>query len=212
MAGVQTCALPICTTSRVIISSVLTGGDAAVGRTDEHEADPADEASIDVQGILDRRRAHQFGEQNGDEEVEARLVLLSGGDAVLLPWTDDAKSFCANFDKRLSSGTAEEEDEDAGSIRRGLNQELQAGDFIILRTGAAGDILPQVADSIMTPTVAKITRAQQAEWKAALRSASYDDGPEILCIALKAAGATHASVSNLRNWVRERTIDRKSVV
>lgn len=170
------------------------------------EEDPDDESSIDAQAILNWRRANQYGEQGSDEEVEARMVMLSGGDAVILPWTDDAKSFCANFGRKFSGMTTDEDDEDSGSVRRTLNQELQAGDFIILRTGAAGDILPQVADSIMTEPVAREKRAQQGEWKGSLRSAWSEDGPEALSIAMKAAGATHASVSNIRNWIRERTI------
>ena len=172
----------------------------------EDEDDPTNDILIDVQAMLNRRRANQIPDPDHEEEVEARIALLAGGEAVLLPWTDDAKTFCANFDRKLSARSATEDDEEAGTIRRQLNQELQAGDFIILRTGSAGDILPQVADSIMGPLFAKAQRKQQKEWKMALRKAAGKVGTEDLCVLLRKAGATHASQTNLRNWMRERTI------
>ena len=40
----------------------------------------------------------------------------------------------------------------------------------------------------------------------ALRKISNKEGTEDLCVLLRRAGATHASPTNLRNWIRERTI------
>ena len=58
----------------------------------------------------------------------------------------------------------------------------------------------------MTEPIAKVKRAQQQEWKSALRKASHSARVEVFCQLLRNAGATHASPTNLRNWIRERTI------
>lgn len=176
---------------------------------DAQPIEPDDEAgdfTIDVDSILERRRARSIAVGDADdEEVEARLVLLAGGEAVLLPWTDDAKSFRADFRDQASQKAAEEEDEDAGRVRRHFNKELEVGDFIVLRTGSGGDLLPKVADGVMGAAAAT-HRLRQREWKLALRSEEHRHGGADLCARLRAMGATHASISNIHNWVRERTI------
>lgn len=159
---------------------------------------------VDVQEILrNRRQGSAAAALDADEEVEARMVILAGGHAVLLPWTDDATSFCADFGDGRTA--ADPEDEGGGIVRKQPNLGFEPGDFILLRTGAGGDILPQEADAIMG-TAASGYRARQHEWKHALRALDLRLGPSTLCERLRTAGASHASIANMRNWIRERTI------
>jgi len=179
----------------------------AVNEAEEPSPSENDEPAItpvDVQEILRNRRQRAGGEAYAvEEEMEARLVVLAGGHGVLLPWTDDASSFCADF----SGGriVVESEDEGGGVVRKEPNRDFEPGDFILLRTGAGGDILPQEADAIMGEASAG-HRQRQREWKQALRLLELRVGPAPLCDQLRSSGATHASVTNMRNWIRERTI------
>jgi hypothetical protein len=172
----------------------------------EDTADTAEDFGFDVQSILQQRRQH--GGAAGDpedEEVDAKIVLLGGGEAVMLPWTDDAKTYSADFGDVGPQVEADEDDEDAGQVRRVFNQEFETGDFIILRTGSGGDLLPKVADGVMG-TAAETHRLRQQEWKHALRDLERRHGSGAVCDRLRGNGANHASPSNLRNWIRARTI------
>lgn len=163
---------------------------------------------VDVDAILRGRRRQSSPTDAGDEEIEARLVLLAGGDAVLLPYTDDARSFSADVHERAANAVVDDddEDEDSASVRRVLNRQIEVGDFILFRTGGGGDLLPIVADSLMGPKLAAQRRADQQRWKDALRAYERAVGMDELCRQLAAAGALRANPTNVRNWMRDRNI------
>ncbi len=162
---------------------------------------------VDVQAIMRSRRTGSSPFDAYEEEIEARLILLAGGDAVLLPYTDDAKSFSADVDERaVNASDEDDEDEDSATVRRVLNKQIEVGDFILLRTGGGGDLLPVVADSLMGEKLAAHRRADQKRWKDALRAYERRFGMDELCRQLAAAGGLRANSTNVRNWMRERNL------
>lgn len=168
---------------------------------------PFELPAVDVQAIMRSRRSYSSPLDAYEEEIEARLILLAGGDAVLLPYTDDAKSFCADVDERaVNAADDDDEDEDSATVRRVLNKQIEVGDFILLRTGGGGDLLPVVADSLMGEKVAAQRRADQKRWKDALRANEQRFGMDELCRQLAAAGGLRANLTNVRNWMRERNL------
>lgn len=168
---------------------------------------PFELPAVDVQAIMRSRRTSSLPIDAYEEEIEARLILLAGGDAVLLPYSDDAKSFSADVDERaVNAANEDDEDEDSATVRRVLNKQLEVGDFILLRTGGGGDLLPVVADSLMGEKLAAQRRADQKRWKDALRAYERRFGMDELCRQLGAAGGLRANLTNVRNWMRERNL------
>lgn len=174
------------------------------GRQEPMESDLADDlaaiAQFDIQAYLARRRAPGVPVDH-DDEYEARLVQLAGNLAVLLDWDDQAASYCID----MAGGEEEDNEEERGLVCRLHNHELEEGSFIILRTGGGGDLVPVVADAILKESATQL-RALETQWKTRLRTLRMTAGDSDLCRRLHAAGAIRATRSNLRNWIRDRTI------
>ncbi len=168
---------------------------------------PFELPAVDVQAIMRSRRTHSSPMDACEEEIEARLIVLAGGDAVLLPYTDEAKSFTADVHERaVNAADEDDDDEDSATVRRVLNKQIEVGDFILLRTGGGGDLLPIVADSLMGKEVAAQRRADQKRWKDALRAYERRFGIDELCRQLAATGGLRANPTNVRTWMRERNL------
>lgn len=170
-------------------------------------ADAFELPSIDVQSWLRSRNSHPKlpGLEDADEEVDAKLVMLAGAHSVFLPFTEEARSFVAYLASTPTNNNDDEEEELA-SVRRTANRELEVGDFILLRSSEAGDIIPETADNIMGPTMASQRRGHQKRWKDGLRSRLKSVGSEVLSEELRAAGAVRATYTNIRNWMNSRSL------
>jgi hypothetical protein len=197
-------------TPLVINAPAGSVGEGSGSPTVTDDPDAFELPAIDVQAWLRSRPTNQRlpGFEEGDDEIEARLIMLAGAYSVFLPFADDAKSFVAYLDDRGSARFQDggEEEEELASVRRVFNRDLEEGDFILLRTEASGDIVPVVADNLMGPVVTAQRRGDQKRWKSALRERLTTLGSEQLCDELKQNGAIRATQTNVRNWMHGRSI------
>ncbi len=163
-------------------------------------ADLSTTALFDIQSYLSRHRG--YGGGSGDEiEYEARLFQLAANQAVLLDWDEQARSFCVD----ISAQGDDEDEQDDKLVCRRYNRDLEAGDFIILRTTGGGDLIPILADHIMGAK-AKQPRDLERLWKTELQALHIEKGERELVKLLTDAGAIRANYANVKNWIRERTI------
>lgn len=162
--------------------------------------DLAQTATIDARTYLARQRSGG-GTVPHEEEYPARLVQLAGNSAVFLEWDEKAATYFID----MTTSSDEIAEGETGLVRRERNHALEEGDFIILRTGGGGDLVPVVADTILKETATGL-RQRQREWKHALHDLHTKTGEIDLCNRLATAGAVRANSNNIRNWIRERTI------
>ena len=174
------------------------------GRQDPADRDLAEDLSttalFDIQAYLNRHRGNVGG--TGDEiEYEARILQLASNQAVLLDWDERARSFCID----MSTQDDDQDEEGDELVCRRFNRNLEAGDFIILRTAGGGDLIPVLADHIMGDR-AQQPRNKERCWKDRLRTLRIEKGEFELVRQLNDAGAIRANYANVKNWVWERTI------
>jgi len=158
------------------------------------EISPEDMISVVNWGDITRRG---FGAGPGGrraEEVEAKLFLLEGGEAVCLEATEGAQALIIDLH-------GEEEEE----VRRVSVREIEPGMFILLRTQGGGDYVVSVADAIMGDR-AEWAREYQQRWKSKLREIAQAQGMSSTARDLKDQGAVLATAVNIKNWMGERSI------
>lgn len=126
------------------------------------------------------------------ELTSARLLLLSGNIAVYIDSTSEVKSQV--IDTSGDDPTA-----------RVLNEELDPGMFILLRTGGGGDLIVPVADAILGAR-AQAVRTKQQLWKSELTSLVARQGERAVVSSLQELGCQRASPFNLRNWMSDKSI------
>jgi hypothetical protein len=174
------------------------------GKKDSVDHDLAEDLSttalLDIQAYLNRNRGYSGG--TGDEvEYEARVLQLAANQAVLLDWDEQARGFCID----ISAEDDDQDEQDDELVCRRYNRDLDAGDFIILRTAGGGDLIPVLADHIMGDRAQQL-RGFEKQWKNKLRAIRDEIGEDDLLNLLKKAGAVRANHANVGNWIRERTI------
>ncbi|HAA29659.1 MAG TPA: hypothetical protein DCE56_20660 [Cyanobacteria bacterium UBA8553] len=125
-----------------------------------------------------------------DEDTEARLFLLEGGDAVFLD--ADAKAMVINL----------EEDE---PVKRIAVADIEPGMFVLLRTSSGGDYIIPLADRILGEN-AQRTRELQNEWKTLLRQKVKSIGLPAVSENLVKLGSRLANVNNVRHWMLNSSI------
>ncbi len=148
--------------------------------------------SLDIDRILKGLSTSSSGDTE-QEEADANLVLLAGGNAVFLEAADRAKAMVIDFT-------------DADSrIKRILASQIQPGVFLLLRTSGGGDYVRPLADRLLG-SQAKVARECQQSWKMRLRQKVREEGALAIAIKLLDLGSKIANETNVRNWMSDRSI------
>lgn len=146
---------------------------------------------------IERRANETLGQDTtGDshDDVEARLFLVYGGQAVFLDAEEG--STCLAIDLF---------EEERSRVKRIRTEDLEPGMFVLVRTEGGGDYVVPVADRILGDK-ATVYRAAQRDWKAKLRAAVRAAGLSEVSGRLRELGLVRADEGNLRNWLSERSI------
>lgn len=129
-----------------------------------------------------------------DEDTEAWLFLLEGGEAVFL----DAEAKAMVIDL--------EEDE---FVKRIPVVDIEPGMFVLLRTSSGGDYIIPLADRILGENVQR-TRELQNEWKTLLRQKVKSIGLLAVSKNLVKLGSLLANEVNVRRWMLNSSIKPRS--
>lgn len=152
-----------------------------------------DDPQIDWQAVEKELVAHN--EDEPAELVSARVALLSGDHAVLLPAEADRLIWV--LDPRASP---------QHRVGRLDVLDLEPGDVLILRTSGGGDLVVPLADEILGVRSREL-RGMQTTWKRKLREWVIEHGGLASAAAeLKAKGCDRANKQNLQNWLDERSL------
>lgn len=156
---------------------------------------------IDSYSSVDWRRVaanlrHRAIQEDDQEEVDGRLVVLDGGLGVFV----DPESQMLVVDP-----TPAEDGQSDGCLRRVSADQIQPGMALLLRTAGGGDLIVPTANRILGPKAAEY-RAKQQLWKSRLRLAVKSRGMQNICNRLLALGSSKAAPSNVRVWMSERSI------
>jgi len=153
---------------------------------------------IDVSGIIGRL-GNLREESTDGEQVDATLLLLEEDTAVFIDASEDSKTMTINLDLPQTGGG------DRTRFRRIRNADIQAGDYVVLRTKGGGDYLRPVADRILGQH-AQRARTLQQQWKDRLSALAQAEGALPTSIALIDMGSMKADENNLRTWISQRNI------
>lgn len=124
-----------------------------------------------------------------EDAQQARLFLLEGLVGVWLGGGKDDKVMSLQLD---TDGGRE-----VDRVRVG---DIEVGDYLLLRTENAGDLLNDLASHFLGEQ-GRAARALHLEWKRRLRARVFQlGGPTSFVRRLKELGAAKASESNLRHW------------
>jgi hypothetical protein len=135
------------------------------------------------------KREH-FDERDADaDEVLARCYGLQGYIGIWLPLGDDETVLGLQLDESNQY-----------RVDRLPVDELRPDDYLLLRTGEAGDLLTALADNILGSGRDHVHRVH-AEWKRVFRQKIFTN--ESAISRLKKLGAVKATPSNIRNWQSE---------
>lgn len=147
----------------------------------------------------------QAADDFSGEDVEARLHLLTGGDAVFLEAEDSASALVINLDHPHRR------------VHRVRIRDIEPGMFILLRSGESGDYILPVADELLGEARDEY-RSTQREWKRRLREQVIatgrigSDGLQIVARRLQASAPDSSEINDghLRRWMSDRNISPQS--
>ena len=154
--------------------------------------------SIDWGSVLRIVSARNVGNSNdaGEEEefVPARLFQLEGEIVVPLDATESARATVLMLNQ--------EEDD---PVQRVQVSSIEAGMFLLVRTGGGGEYIVSVADRILGEHGVR-ARQVQRDWKDRLRRKVRQDGLHQVVQQLRNLGSKRANDVNVRNWMSYRSI------
>lgn len=128
-----------------------------------------------------------------EELVDARVLMLTDDRAVAVSGA------------RGTVHVVEPELEGPKRIRESEVDELEVGDFVLLRSQGGGDLVVEVANQLLGSS-AESLRVIQREWKTALRNRVAESTLTSAAAKLRQFGAQRASAQNLRNWMSYRSL------
>lgn len=151
-----------------------------------------------------------------EESVHARIVILAGNNAVFVEAEKDSKSFVLNLNDEeyntningqdVEEAAEDEDDDESGNmLGRYSNEDLQEGMFLLLRTGGGGDFIVPVADKILGSRKTAC-REMQKYWKDQLKSKMRQHGIVEVQKMIIRSGGTKVHVVTIKNWANERNI------
>jgi hypothetical protein len=177
------------------------------GESTQNNASPSDIPPLDLlppMPLFARSGSSGVGSQHDSsaETVPARLCHLSGGRAVFVAADEGASS--------LRIDTSEM---GRATVRRAPADELEPGQYLLLRTSGGGDFIAPLADRILGASAAK-RRAEQAQWKERLISRAVEQFGALsrrelasrVCSNLRAQGLTQARPANVHYWMSSKCI------
>ncbi len=124
----------------------------------------------------------------------------------MLPWTDDAKTYSADFGDVGSQVEVDEDDEDAGAGPPGLQPRTRGRRLHHLADGGPAGTCCQRSPTGSWAPRPKPTGCTSRSGNTPCATWSGGMAAGAVCDRLRGNGANHASPSNLRNWIRARTI------
>jgi hypothetical protein len=150
--------------------------------------------TLDWQRLLAHERLEPGDDEEARDAVPARLYALQGYVGVWLACEEDETVLGLHLDP---------DEPGKHRVERLKVQELEPGDYVLLRTEGAGDLLDTLAGQLLG---SEGTRARQIhqEWKKVVRQQVFR------CVTYEKAvrrlrdfGAVKASVGNLRHWEKD---------
>lgn len=159
--------------------------------------DAADLAPQIDWAALSNKFADEKGSASG-ESVEAIVLLLAGHRAVAVSGA------------RGTIHIVEPELNGPKRIRESEVNDLEVGDFVLLRSQGGGDLVVEVANQELGKSATSL-RALQNEWKAALRARVAASTYSSVVSQLHRLGAVRASPQNLRNWMSPRSLKTANI-
>ena len=154
--------------------------------------------SIDWDSFLRIVSARNVGQSNdaGEEEeyVPARLFQLEGEIVVPLDAAESARATVLML-------THEEDD----PVQRVPVSSIEAGMFLLVRTGGGSEYIVSVADRVLGAHAVRARKVQR-DWKDRLRRKVRQNGLHQVVQQLKNLGSKRANDVNVRNWMSYRSI------
>jgi hypothetical protein len=139
-------------------------------------------------------RVENQEESRPGESVPSRVLLLAEGWAVALSDAADG-----------TVHVVEPELDGPKRIQELRISQLEAGDFVLLRSQGSGSLVVDVANAELGRR-ANDLRAAQQRWKDALRARVNTSGPSAVSRELRRLGGHRANDQNLRNWMSPRSL------
>jgi hypothetical protein len=173
--------MPVITEVKMADSEVDSGGS-------DKPDDPSVETLDELEPVTDWDRIKRAGYASAREHEatrSARIYRLAGGYAAFLPAADDANI-------KVLDGTSLE------PVQRSPDQ-IEPGDYLILRLERGGEIIEEVANALMGKEAEK-RRALQREWKHHLAEHIDQQGIRVMVSRMRDLGSETASRVNLRRW------------
>ena len=138
-----------------------------------------------------------------EETTPARLCYLCGNRAVFVPADDGAKSLIIDTTATVDT-----------PVKRTLTEDLEPGQYLLLRTSGGGDFIAPLADRILGDSAEKY-RSDQAEWKKQLVAKAGDRFGNFIgrhelaskvCSDLHLRGLSQAQTANVQYWMSSKCI------
>jgi hypothetical protein len=161
-------------------------------RSEELMVSPGEAASPINWVEIGAEIARQSDPADTDEEQLGRLLMLNGSMALIVDATPGAKM------PIIKSGASTR-------LHRIPVDDLEAGMYILVRTGGGGNLVAEVADTILKDR-AKDVRRLQDSWKIRLTDQVKSRGENAVLRDLEDMGCKRATYYNLRNWMSSKTI------
>lgn len=178
--------------------TVGSGGTQDSAMMPENSLDPADFLpSIDwdsVLRIVSARNVGHSNDANEEEYVSARLFQLEGEIVVPLDAAESARATVLMLNH--------EEDD---PVQRVPVSSIEAGMFLLVRTGGGGEYIVSVADRVLGAHAVRARKVQR-DWKDRLRRKVRQNGLHQIVQQLKDLGSKRANDVNVRNWMSYRSI------
>ena len=123
--------------------------------------------------------------------VGAWLFALASGEGVYLEATEGSRAYVVEFQEDVL-------------VHQEPTSQIEAGDYVMLRTEGDGDYIRAIADAILGDKAPRL-REMQATWKAELARNSLPVVP-VASDELLTSRASHVTDANIRQWIRPDSI------
>lgn len=150
----------------------------------------------EIDEVIRRSSSGSFAHTSGTQD--ARLFILEGRNVTFLSNSPEHKITSVDIDGLLAHT-------DSGGINKIEINDLRIGDFIVLRTQGAGDLVVDIANKLLGPRHVA-ARANQFRWKTSLSTEVMQSGLLTTSIQLIELGSLRANEQNVRNWISEDSI------
>jgi hypothetical protein len=127
-----------------------------------------------------------------EEQISGRFLMLNGSIALIVDASQGAKVHVI----QAASQTR---------LLRVPVEDLEVGMYLLVRTGGGGDLVAEVADTILKDRAEDVLRMQDS-WKSKLTGQVRSRGEHAVLQDLEGMGCKRATSYNLRNWMSSKSI------